>query len=193
MTEKDEAGHWSGVTAALPDASVAQAIDFRAIYRSQFPFVWRLLRRLGIHRDSLDDAEQDVFLVVHRRLAEFRQHGDGRQLLAAIALRVARTHRRRHSRKESALEPLNAALPSTADTPLDVAARRQAAELALKYLDEMDDEKREVFVMAELEGLTAPEIGTLLEVNVNTVYSRLRAARASFEASVQTHRREHAP
>jgi RNA polymerase sigma-70 factor, ECF subfamily len=41
-----------------------------------------------------------------------------------------------------------------------------------------------VFVMTDLEQMSAPEISEALGVNLNTVYSRLRAARAAFNEAV---------
>lgn len=57
-----------------------------------------------------------------------------------------------------------------------------------QLLDQLEDEKREVFVLAELEQLSAPEMAASLGVNVNTLYARVRAARAAFEQAVSRHR-----
>lgn len=132
---------------------------------------------------------QDVFLVVHRRRAELRVEQTGRGLLSGIALRVARDARRSLQRRNvgEAVEP-----PGPTPTPAEDLERKQGAERALKLLDVLDAEKREVFVLAELEGHTAPEIASVLEVNVNTVYSRLRAARALVEHAVEARAREEA-
>ena len=57
-----------------------------------------------------------------------------------------------------------------------------------ELLSALDDEKRAVFVLAELEQMTAPEIADALSIKLNTVYSRLRAARKKFETALQRHR-----
>jgi RNA polymerase sigma-70 factor (ECF subfamily) len=57
-----------------------------------------------------------------------------------------------------------------------------------ELLDQLDEDKREAFVLAELEGLTAPEIAQSLDLNVNTVYARIRAARIAFEQAILRHR-----
>ncbi|MGC4025347.1 MAG: sigma-70 region 4 domain-containing protein [Mesorhizobium sp.] len=54
-----------------------------------------------------------------------------------------------------------------------------------RVLDELPDERREILVLAEFGELSAPEIAELLEVNLNTVYSRLRLARRDFESGVR--------
>jgi len=63
--------------------------------------------------------------------------------------------------------------------------RAEEVRLLHRILDRLDDDKRAVFVLAELEQMTAPEIAEALSVNLNTVYSRLRAARAAFEDALQ--------
>lgn len=160
---------------------------FEVIYEQHFDFVWRSLRRLGVPEASVDDAAQDVFVVVYRRLADFEGRSTVRTWLFGIALRVARSHRRRLARKGHA-EPLPAELESEEGDPEDALGRRRAAEFLERFLAGLDEDKRAVFVLAELEQMTAPEIEAALGVKLNTVYSRLRAARRAFEGAVQRRR-----
>lgn len=159
---------------------------FEAVYEEHFEFVWRSLRRLGVPEASADDAAQDVFLVVHRRLDEFEGRSALRTWLFGIALRVARSHRRRFARK-GRHEPLPAEVAGDTEMPEETLERRRAADFLDQFLDSLDEDKRAVFVLAELEQMTAPEIETALGVKLNTVYSRLRAARKAFEAAVGRH------
>lgn len=172
---------------AAPAVSTAP-LELTAVYDEHFAFVWRSLRRLGVPDRLLDDAAQDVFIVVHRRLGEFEGRSTLKSWLFGIARRVAHDHRRRISRKERT-EELPEMLPDPrAGTPEVEAARAQAVKVLHELLAGLDDDKREVFVLAELEQMTVPEIADAIGANVNTVYSRLRAARAAFEAAVQRHR-----
>jgi RNA polymerase sigma-70 factor (ECF subfamily) len=158
---------------------------FEEIYESYFDFVWRSLRRLGVHPAALDDAVQEVFLVVHRRLSEFEGRSSLKTWLFGISMHVAQRLARtlaRHPADE--LPDVLFDRPTTA-TPQDEAARNEAIILLYAILDELDPDKRAVFVMAELEQLTAPEIAEALGAPLNTVYSRLRAARRAFEASLK--------
>src|SRR5262249_52352028 len=100
------------------------------------------------------------------------------------ARRVAHDHRRRVARKERTDELPPALADPRAGCPAEDAARAEAARALNAILDGMDDDKREVFVMAELEQMTVPEISDAIGANVNTVSSRLRAARQAFEAGV---------
>ncbi|MER2562727.1 MAG: sigma-70 family RNA polymerase sigma factor [Myxococcaceae bacterium] len=55
----------------LQRSSVGPVPDFRALYTSKAPLVWRTLKRLGVREADLEDVAQEVFVVVHRRLPEF--------------------------------------------------------------------------------------------------------------------------
>jgi RNA polymerase sigma-70 factor (ECF subfamily) len=175
------------IAASPLSTSEAQPVDleFEAAYRQYFASVWRVLRRLGVAEAQLDDAAQDVFVVVHRRLGEFEARGTPRSWLYAIALRVASEYRRRAVRRRA--EPLTEHADQR-PSPGQQVELRESVRLLHALLAELDDDKRTVFVLAELEQLSVPEIATALGANINTIYTRLRAARRRFEAALHRHR-----
>lgn len=162
-----------------------ERLDFEEIYDSCFDFVWRNARRLGVADAQVDDAVQEVFLVVHRRLAEFEGRSSVKTWLFGILAKVAADHRRSVRRKSPhARSPGGAVeadtVPDSSRSPDHHLTKSEGVRLLHKVLDELDDDKRAVFVLSELEQMTAPEIAEALGQNVNTVYARLRAARADF-------------
>jgi RNA polymerase sigma-70 factor (ECF subfamily) len=154
---------------------------FDALYREHFDFVFRNLRRLGVPEATVDDALQDVFLVVLRRIDGFQAGTHAKAWLFAIALRVAGNYRRALGRRGITAPLAPDALASAQLGPFDRLSRNEAARVLHAFLESLDPDKRAVFVMAELEQMTAPEIAVALSANANTVYSRLRAARIAFE------------
>lgn len=165
--------------------------DFATVYEENVDFVWRNLRRLGVPDGQIEDACQDAFLVAYRRLADFAGRSSIRTWLFAIALRVASEHRRKLRRTDGYDVPAHLEIDEQAasgPTPLETAERREAAVLLEQFLAGLSDITRPVFILAELEQMTAPEIGEALGVNVNTVYARLRAARRDFEQAVARER-----
>lgn len=171
-----------------PSARAASILGFDAIYEAHFDFVWRSMRRLGVPESGLDDAVQDVFVVVHRRLAGFEGRSKIETWIFGIALRVARDHRRSLARRGDQAPLDEEPADDGAQSPHDAAARSEALEVLDRFLDGLDEDKRAVFILSELEEMTAPEIAEALSVNVNTIYSRLRAARKAFEEAVKRHR-----
>jgi RNA polymerase sigma-70 factor (ECF subfamily) len=166
-----------------------RAPSLEEVYDEWFDFVWRSARRLGVDEDATDDVVQDVFLVVHRQLPSFEGRSSLKTWLFGITRNVVRDHRRARRRRRPA-EPLRESWvdgPKGAE-PLERAVRSEAAELLHRLLQSLDDDKREVFVLAELEQMSIPEIGAALSINVNTAYSRLRAARHAFNEAVARHR-----
>ena len=178
-------------TAAVSTAPPREVPRFDAVYTAHFDFVWRSMRRLGVPPSLVDDATQDVFVVVHRRLADFEGRSSMKTWLFGIALRVAKDYRvraRRHVTTTLDADTLRADGES-ADATLE---RREAARLLDTLLGSIEEERRPVFILAELEGVAVPEIAELLRIPLNTAYSRLRLARADFERAVGRHARRNA-
>ena len=153
------------------------------IYREHWDFVRRSVQKLGIAEAHAEDVAQDVFVVAHRRLGTFEGRSALRTWLYGIARRVAKDHRRSAQRAERRRLALPEPLP--APCPEESIARRQAGEALGRALDHLDRDRRVVFELAEIQGLTAPQIGACLGLKTNTVYSRLRLARRSFHAALQ--------
>ncbi|MCY1005026.1 sigma-70 family RNA polymerase sigma factor [Nannocystis pusilla] len=158
--------------------------DFAAVYRANYGFVWRTVRHLGVEPARVDDAVQDTFLVVYRRLPEFAGRAALRTWLFEIARRVASRYRRSAAREEPRRCALSEAdvLAPAARAPVEQA---EAAAILQGFLDGLDRDQAVVFVMTELEQWQAPEIAAELGVNLNTVYSRLRAARRELDRMVR--------
>jgi len=157
------------------------ALDIETVYRDHHDFVWRSLRRLGVPADGVDDAVQEVFIAAARRLAEFEGRAALSTWLFAIALRVAQRLRRDEHRHRRRVDALGAA---GSEHMVEPHRRTEAAETLHRLLDLLDDDKRVVFVLVELEGFTAPEIAEMLGVKLPTVYTRLRSARLRLEQAL---------
>lgn len=178
--------------ASEPDVRPRAALRLADVYEEHFDFVWRSARRMGVAEAAVDDVVQEVFLVAHRRLADFEGRSKIGTWLFGILMRVVSDYRRTLRRK-GGLAPLPEALASDgSDCPAGLTEQREAVRVLHRLLDTLDDDKRAVFVLAELEQLTAPEIADALGVNVNTVYSRLRAARRTFDEALEAHRAKEA-
>jgi RNA polymerase sigma-70 factor (ECF subfamily) len=162
-------------------------VGFAEVYTEHMAFVWRSLRRLGISERDLDDVCQEVFVIVHRKLATFDASGQLRTWLFGIARRVAADHRKRaHVRREELALPseldANQARPSDEAQPLELARARAVLD---EILDELDDAKRAVFVLFELEEMPMSEVAQAVECPLQTAYSRLAAARKQVESAVR--------
>lgn len=145
------------------------------IYDDHVKFVWRVLGRLGVARADLEDVCQEVFIVVHRRLAEFEGRSSLRTWIYGIALRCAADYRRRDARRR----PASSAVPEIAieGSQLEDLDARDARATLDRLLELLDPDKREVFVLFELEELAMAEVVAIVGCPLQTGYSRLHAAR----------------
>jgi RNA polymerase sigma-70 factor (ECF subfamily) len=145
------------------------------LFRAHAPFVWRVLRRYGVAVADVEDVCQEVFTVVYRRLAEFEGRSQLRTWLYEIARRTAFAQRRRQTRLPlvTELEP-----PAPCDEAPDSQVDKQRALVWLHWaLTRLDEEKREAFVLYELEQLTLAEVARAMNCSINAVHYRVLAAR----------------
>jgi len=149
---------------------------FREVFDESFPYVWRSLHYLGVPESDLPDASQEVFLVVHRRLSDFEGRSTVRTWIYGICMKVASSQRRRaHVRRETMHStPPERVAPASQEREVEHEQRRR---LLMQVLAELDDEKREVFVLFEIEGRPMTEVAEALRCPLRTAYARLYAAR----------------
>ena len=165
--------------------------DLVAIYRAEAAYVVRCLRRLGVATEDVEDAAHDVFVVVHRRLADYDPQRPVRPWLFGIALRVAA--RRGRSRQTAAIPTENLDVVDPAPAVDEQLAQNEARARALEALAVLDLDERAVLVLHDIDGLQASEVAETLGIPTNTVYSRLRRARAAFTAAARRRARGGSP
>lgn len=173
------------VTSAATISGFADASAGTAVaYREHADVVWSCLGRLGLVGADREDALQEVFLVVHRRWASFEGRAAVRTWIYGIAVRVAIAHLRRHRAAEQRSAPVDREPVDHGIDPHAIVEAREAIAVLDALLGELDDDKRTVFVLSDVEGLPVPAVAELLALNPRTAYSRLRVARADFERAV---------
>jgi len=157
---------------------------FRLLFDAHASYVAASLARLGVRDADRDDLVSEVFVRVHRELDRYDVERPAKPWLFAFAARVASEHRRlaRHRREVLADGP---EVASNAPLPDRALEREEAKKLVDHALDALDDDKRAVFVLHDLDETPVPEIARALGLAEGTAYSRLRAARAEFTAAVR--------
>lgn len=172
-------GSGGGATVELP--------AFSQIYQTYFNFVWASARRLGVGASEIDDVVQEIFIVIHGRLSTLENPESLRSWIYGIVRRTVSTFHRAKRAKVVANTHLNLGeelTVSLAPSPQELAEQSDQVRLLWSLLEGLDPAKREVFVLAELDEMTVPEIASALEIPLNTAYSRLRVARQELEAAL---------
>lgn len=180
-------------SAAKSVESSSGPVDFESVYDQCFSFVWRMARRFGVAEESLDDVSQEVFFIVHKRLETFAGQSSLKTWVFGILYNVVLSHRRTLSRKSPAhrsvappVDPTTVA--DSAAGPYEHASTSEAARIARQLLDSMDEDKRTILVLVELEEMSVAEVAVVMGVNLNTAHARLRAARKQFTQVVTRYR-----
>jgi RNA polymerase sigma-70 factor, ECF subfamily len=163
-------------------AAAPPSVDtsFPEVFERTAPFVWRALRRLGVREADVPDICQEVFVVVHRRLPDFDGSSALRTWIYGICLRTASQYRRRAPQLREVPEA-DAREQSVMADQEDVLERRRARDRLDLALEKLDDDKRAVFVLYELEELPMKEVAAALGCPLQTAYSRLHGARREVE------------
>ena len=158
-------------------------IDTASVFREHAAYAWRVLRRLGVDERDVEDVCQEVFIVVHRRLPEFEGRSSLRTWVYGVCVRVASDYRRRAGHRREIVTDAPPEQLSLDDPQRELAGREARAQLDA-ILSELDDDKRAVFVLHEIEQVTMSEIAEVVGCPVQTAYSRLHAARAKVAKAV---------
>jgi RNA polymerase sigma-70 factor (ECF subfamily) len=170
--------------------------DAASLFRQHATFVANFLHRLGVGPTELDDLVQEVFLVAHRR-GGFVEDGRARPTtwLAEISIRVASVARR--SRRRSREQPDQESVLDAQSRDIDPARafeNQQALDRVQSALATLDDDRRAIFILFELEGESCAAIAAAFNIPVGTVYSRLHKARKLFmDAHTRLLERERKP
>jgi len=162
---------------------------FDAIYESMVDYLWNVVCRMGVPQADAEDVVQEVFVTVYRRLGEFEGRAQLKTWVFSIAVHLVQHYFRTHARKpgdraSAKGTEIQALVDQQENGPVHAVERRERYDALDRVLGQLDEGKRLVFVLAELEQLTLVEIGEIVGANPNTVATRLRAARQAFEKAL---------
>jgi RNA polymerase sigma-70 factor (ECF subfamily) len=163
--------------------------SFPELCARYFEFVWKCARAFGAKSDEIDDVVQDVFIVVQRRYADLKEERLARSWIYSITRRVVSSQRRRRRDRDARVAPDIDSLTSPDQSPLAAVEQHREVRMLSALLDGLDERKRVVFVLSEILEMSGREIAETIGVPMNTVYSRLRAAREEFDAAAQRQRK----
>ena len=171
-----------------PEAAPATVPSFQAVYARYFDFVWASARRLGVDSSAIDDVVQEILIAIHGNLHTLQRPEALKSWVYSVTRRtVSNHHRAVRARGGKTTTVVDDQLESHQPTPYEVTQKNSELLLLANLLAELDEPKRELFVLVEIEEMTVPEVADALDIPVNTAYSRLRAARLAFEAAIARH------
>ena len=158
------------------------SIDIGRLFDEHAPYLCRVVHRLTGSQETAEDVVQEVFLLAYDRRHELEDRVGIRTWLYRVAVNHLRHHRRSFARYRGLLDRYQAEPRPTldTDTPDEQASRQERGKLIHLCVQRLSEKQKEVFVLYELEELEGQEIAEILDLPVNTVWSRLRLARQAF-------------
>jgi RNA polymerase sigma-70 factor, ECF subfamily len=176
-------GEFLTLNAALGQAELP---SFAAVYERYFDFIWSMTRRFGIREDAIDDVVQEILVVIHSKLHTVENPDSLRSWIYAVVRKTASSYRRRGGGAQNEVRELAEDVPAVDMTsPEDLTQQSEQVQRLWRLLETLSPEKREVFIMSELEGFTCPEIAEALSIPLNTAYSRRRTGREAFDLALE--------
>lgn len=165
-------------------AAAPPAPTFDEVFEEHAPYVWRVLRRLGVQSADLKDVCQEVFIVVHGKLSTYDGRCSISTWLWGLCRRKASEYRRApHRSKEDLVgAPPEHGEPASQESTMDRRAKLRLLDAALATLD---DDKRLVFVLHAIEDVPMKEIAEICGCPLQTAYARYHAAQRQIEAAVR--------
>lgn len=158
--------------------------ELSRIYEGEIDYVWRTLVRLGVAERDRADLAHEVFLIVHKKLADYDRSRPLRAWLFGITFRVVLGFKRRASGKEILVDPSEDRDGSIAPTPEDLTSTSERLDFALRALEAIPLERRALFIRHRIDGESIVELAEEMGIPLNTAYSRLRLARADFQRAL---------
>ncbi|HVU00163.1 MAG TPA: RNA polymerase sigma factor [Polyangiaceae bacterium] len=154
----------------------------RQVFDEHAPYVFRVLRYMGVREADVPDVCQEVFVTVHRKIDGFEGRSSIRTWLYKICQRAASDHRRRAYVRREVVTDFAEERPRAVES---AGPRVEARSTLLFALGALDEDKRDVFVLYEIEGMTMREVAEVLGCPLQTAYSRLHAARELVEQALE--------
>jgi RNA polymerase sigma-70 factor (ECF subfamily) len=168
------------------------------VFREHAPRVYNLARRMLGNDADAEDVTQDVLLQVVRKLDTFRGDANVTTWLHRVTVNAALAHRRKRATREhrEIPDPLEMftenghhahAVRPWSVTPDRLAVKRETTELIEKAILGLPELYRDVYVLADVEGLPNQEIGSLLGLSLAAVKSRLHRGRLLMRHALAPH------
>jgi RNA polymerase sigma-70 factor (ECF subfamily) len=188
MTKRSPHGRLeTGASPAVADPEILRRLaggDSSALgelYDHHCHSIRRFLAQVTANAEDVDDLTHATFLAAAEIAGRYDGRPSCRPWLIGIAAQLLRRRKRRFGRFRAFLSSLGGAQTASADPAPGWEARTDIGR-ALRAISEP---KRVTFLLAEVEGLTCPEIAAALGIPVGTVWTRLHAARRELRRALE--------
>jgi RNA polymerase sigma-70 factor (ECF subfamily) len=161
----------------LVKASQGDMEAFEDVYKASSSFVYNVAFRVVNNREDALEVAQEVFMIIHQKLKTFRFESSFKTWVYRITANYAINFAKKNSRAKTVPYEDSfgeGAVLSEAQTRMD---QEHQSQLVEKLLAELNPDQRACVVLRDIQGLSYEEIAQALNININTVRSRLKRSR----------------
>lgn len=166
------------------EASKGSLESFERIYKVYSGFVYNVAFRVVNDRDEAQEVSQEVFLTVYRKLKSFKFKSSFKTWIYRITVNIAINYAKKKSKDRDRTVEYddNSEFNRTINSTSEEIEREQQQKDISTLLEALNPDQRVCIVLRSIEGLSYQEIAETLNVNINTVRSRLKRARETLLA-----------
>jgi len=168
----------------IRDAAQGDLGAFSDLYGAYSFMVYSIAFRMVHDREEAEEITQEVFFTLHRKLHQFQFHSTLKTWIHRVTVNTtlnALDRKKREAEKQRGLELelSRQASPPSPETAVEEASSDELEEEAMALLRLLPIEQRACLVLRSIEGFSYEEVAEALQINLNTVRSRLKRARAT--------------
>ena len=163
----------------LTSAAQGDLTAFETIYKGSSSFVYNVAYRVLGNKEDAQELTQEVFLTVHHKLKEFRFESSFKTWVYRITVNQAINMAKKHSKISDKTVPYEEYMeqPAISGNVHQNIDKEHNDKMIGDLLGTLNPEQKACVVLRNIEGLSYEEIAQSLNININTVRSRLKRAR----------------
>jgi len=152
---------------------------FESIYRAYCKFVYNVAWRIVNTHDDAAEVTQEVFICVYRKLDSFRFQSTFKTWIYRITINTAMNYSKKNSKVKDKTTEFVEQIHSVDDLSDGERAwdKEHNERVVSALLNTLNEDQKACVVLRNIEGLSYQEIADALNINLNTVRSRLSRAR----------------
>lgn len=160
-------------------ASKGNSEAFECIYRAYSGFVYNSALRIVSNTESAREITQEVFIAVYKKLKHFEFRASFKTWLYRIAINTTLNYCGRLSKEQKNAFDYNDAIKinDVYESPEETVEKQRNKDILKSLFEVLSPDQRACIMLRNLDGLSYKEIADTLDVNINTVRTRLKRAR----------------
>ena len=160
--------------------------NFQELYEEHKSMVYNLCLNYLLHAEDAEEATQDVFIKVHKKLDEFRNDSKFKTWVYRITINHCLDVLRKRKRRNSIFSFFSKDTPDKVELnhPGILMENKEAMSALLLMIQELPDQQKTVVLLKYIEAYSIKEIAEILESSEKSIESLLTRARKNLKKKI---------